>query len=199
MPLTRSTNMIRVMCLTVFFFASFLVVTAQTRGTADTASNDEKPTLQALLDEVRLLRLEVQRSNLQTYRTQLILGQLRIQQEHVDRVSRQLDLSRNELADAKQARVQLSERIKDAEEKMNSDPDEDTRAQARLVLKDLQVELQQKREQEQAKVERESQLAAQLQAEQSKLAVLSERMEALEREVLSTDQPEAGQPPKRKR
>lgn len=174
-------------CLAAFLFVSFGAVSAQDRKTLNSSTGEDQSMMRALLEEVRLLRQEMHRANLQLYQTQVILARLRIQQEHVDRLSRQLDVTRNELETLKQAVTQLTERLKDAEEKMNSDPDEDTRTQARLVVKDLQLELKLQREREQAKRESENQLTAQLQVEQSKLTELNERLDVLEREVLNSD------------
>ena len=179
-----------------FIFVVATVSTAQTRS-ATTAHVTEQATLQALLEEMRLLRREIHKANLQTYHTQLILQRMRIRQEHTDRLSRQLDAVRSELDDMRQARLQFSERIKEAEEKVNLETNEEDRAQGRRQLRELQLELKQQQEREQTRIERESQLVTEIQSEQSKLTELNNRLVVLESEMTNLT-PQAQKPLKRR-
>jgi hypothetical protein len=176
----------RIISLLLVIFASYSAALAQDQETKRPAPANDQVTLKALLDEVRLLRLTMQRVNKQTYLTQVTLGRIRIQQERVDRLTRQLETTRSELADSTHAREQLIERIKDLEERVRTDPDEEEKVRNERVLKDLQIEQRQQSEKEQARRERENQLTTQLQAEQVALDELNKRLDKLELEVESS-------------
>lgn len=177
----------RVIVLMLLTLISINPALTQNKESANAPSN-EQATLQALLTEVRLLRLAVQRANTQSYRTQVVLQRLRIQQEHVDRLAHDLEVVRNELGEMAQVREQFAERIRNAGDEINSEPNETVRTEGRRKIKDLEVELEQQKERELTKRQHENELAVQLQSEQTKLTELNNRLESLEREVIEENQ-----------
>jgi len=62
---------------------------AQTDKPGESAKGDGDQTLKQLLTEVRELRLAVQRATIGNTRFQMVIERVRVQQAHVDAVSRQ--------------------------------------------------------------------------------------------------------------
>src|SRR5690349_319238 len=74
-------------------------------------SNDAQ-TLQALLAEVRQLRLALQKSNLMVYRSQITIERIRAARGRVDLLTGKLEQLRNEIAEMDLQLPQAAERIK---------------------------------------------------------------------------------------
>ena len=64
---------------------------AQQATSNDLAASDEKELLRELINEVRQLRLALQRANLNSFRAQVAIERLKTQQLRVDNASRQLE------------------------------------------------------------------------------------------------------------
>lgn len=150
---------------------------------------DDAQPVQALLVEVRQLRLALQRSNLGTFRAQVILERLKLQTERVDNLRELVERSREEIANAKSNRPRMTDRLKDLEGQIEAEKDEARRAQFVAERTELKYALEQLSNQEQEQQDRESQLSAQLQVEQSKLDEINNKLDAMESE-LQAQQPE---------
>jgi chromosome segregation ATPase len=183
---------------TVLCFLLCSVASAQDRNTASRRPSSDDQVLQALLKEVRLMRISLERAtsaNLDSYRAQILVERLRIQQEHVDRLARQLDAVRNDLAEMATARRQLAERSKELEEIIRAGGDAEQTKQAENELRDLKYAMEQQREKEQTRHDQEGKWNAELQTEQAKLADLNSQLDRLERKLESTETPATGSRP----
>lgn len=183
---------LRVVHLTVLVSALCVCASAQEGAAGGAGGAGAEQTLREILSELRLLRGAIQRTNLQTYRAQVTLGRIRVQQERVDRLARQLDSTRTELIGLRHGRETLAERVRVMEARVKAEADDESRAQWENVLRDLQAELRLQAEKEQARGAAEAQLAAQLQAEQSALEALNNSLEQLERELEGGDAADPG-------
>jgi hypothetical protein len=67
-------------------------------------------TMQALLNEVRQLRMAIQRSNVDTYRAQVTIERLRLQQQRVERLNEKLEGVREKIADINSNQSRLKDR-----------------------------------------------------------------------------------------
>jgi chromosome segregation ATPase len=165
----------------LLLFACFCL--PATSAEAQSSKTTDDKTLQALLNEVRLLRETLQRINLNAYRSQMIVERIREQNERVTRLDRMLEGIRDEMANLPTQISQISERAKTVESQIQQESDLKQRAQ----LEDMQKELKSLRDQQREKLERlrerESRLTTELQAEQAKLSDLEGRLDALEREI----------------
>lgn len=85
------------------------VLRAQERK-IEPVKEDDKQVLKALLEEVRQLRLALQRSNAVSHRLQITVERLRLQQARVDSLTRSLDNVRVRVTDLKSARPQIESR-----------------------------------------------------------------------------------------
>ena len=84
---------------------------AQTNKPADSAQADQ--TLKQLLTEVRELRLAVQRATVSNTRFQMLIERMRVQQTHVDALSRQLESLHSQVAEFKATKPQIEQQIKE--------------------------------------------------------------------------------------
>src|SRR2546425_683989 len=101
-----------VLSLFMFCFVSPIKAQAQTKP----AESAQDQTLKQLLTEVRELRLAVQRATVSNTRFQMLIERMRVQQTHVDALSRQLESLHSQVAEFKATKPQIEQEIKDAED-----------------------------------------------------------------------------------
>src|ERR1700730_926888 len=106
---------------------------AQTNKSAESVQEDRDQTLQQLLTEVRELRLAVQRATVSNTRFQMLIERVRVQQAHVDALSRQLENIHSQVAEMKAAKPQIEQQIKDAEDLLDRTPDPNAHAEVGLA------------------------------------------------------------------
>ncbi|HXG66399.1 MAG TPA: hypothetical protein VNO70_14970 [Blastocatellia bacterium] len=168
----------------VRFFLLVIFVSASGLGAAaQSAKPPEDRTLQALLNEVRLLRETLQRLNLNAYRSQIIVERIRAQNDRVTRLTRALEDTREEIANLQANLQQLSERAKGLEAQIQQEADTNKRAQLEAMEKEFKFALEQGKQRLERLREREMRLTNELQEEQGKLHDLEARLEAMEREI----------------
>jgi chromosome segregation ATPase len=171
--------------LSVFFAISMLFLSAagNTRAQSNAQSNPQQSgqekMIQELLSEVRQLRIAIQRMSISTYQAQILAERLRLQQEQVNRLTKDLSSVKNELGDLKAVEVELKLKLAEAERQYDAG-----------LLTDAEIKAVKAREdgrklREQALTEREAQLSGELSTEQANLADLNRRMDALEHEMRS--------------
>lgn len=171
----------------VLFCAMCCLVTviwgAQSGGAAGGPQGSDGHTLRALLDEVRQLRLTLQRTSLNTTRAQLAFERMRLQRSRVDVLLREVESVRAQRESVREALAQAANRFKELEEQTGHASDAALRARfERQLGLSKQVLNAHTRREEQLR-EREEQLTAQLQAEQAKLGELEDQLGNLEREL----------------
>jgi hypothetical protein len=168
----------------LFYLAVLSALTAQTvfgqsAGTSAPRSNQDRM-MQELLNEVRQLRVAVQRMTLNAHRGQVLVERLRVQQQQVSRLTQQLNDTRMEMADAKAALAARKQSLEEAGKKKEAGVldvasyDEAVFATEELIRR------------EQVLAEREIQLSNELNTEQAGLVDLNRRLDALEREMIVT-------------
>ena len=149
---------------------------------------DNGQPMQALVNEVRQLRLAIERSNLSAYQAQVTLERIRWQQPRVDRLNEKLEKVRAEIAELRSRQASASEDLKYIENELGKETDQRKRReleQALQMTKRLPEELAQSEQQE-------AQLLAQLQPEQAKLNEFNERLDAWQKELEVVDKPQPG-------
>ena len=103
------------LCFGILWLLHPSVLRAQSGSRAAEPAPGDQQVLQALLSEVRQLRLTLQRASLSVFRAQITVERLRIQQERVDRLSRQLEENQNEITGSALSQSQLIDRSKELE------------------------------------------------------------------------------------
>ncbi len=173
--------------LTALVFTSFGGPQTATDNSANGAQGDHGQAMQALVNEVRQLRLAIQRSNLSAHQSQVVIERMRSQQQTVDRVADRLRWAREEASRFRMYMPMQQTEIQNRLKMIEADLSETLDAKARRV-KEGELEISKQRlgmmGQEETRLrENESQLAAQLQIEQAKLAELNDQLDALQREM----------------
>lgn len=158
------------------------VLRGQERKT-EPAKEDHKQVLKALLEEVRQLRLALQRSNALSHRLQITVERLRLLQARVDLLTRSLENVRVRVTDLKSARPQIEEQIKYAEELLVRATEQNRRDEIEQHVKEMKARSASWTREEEQLREREMALNLELQNEQNKLNELNGELENLIRRL----------------
>lgn len=156
---------------------------AQTNKPGESAKGDNEQTLQQLLREVRELRLTVQKATVSNTRFQMLIERLRVQQAHVDALSRQLENLHSQVADLKAAKPQIEQQIKDAEDMLDRTPDPNAHAELESRIKGGRANLVRLTQEDERLRNRETALDTELQAAQAKLNELNAQLDSLMSEL----------------
>src|SRR5215475_6308882 len=183
-------NMLRIKAISIIclLFLTILVFTSfggpqTTNNSAKDAQGDNEQSMQALVNEVRQLRLAIQRSNLSAYHSQVVIERMRSQQQTVDRLAERLRWARDEASRSKMyqpiQQAEIENRVKEIEANLSESVDAKTRRAREAELEITKQRLGMMSQEETRMRENESQTAAQLQIEQAKLAELNDQLDAL--------------------
>lgn len=146
------------------------------------AAQTPDKTLDALLSEVRELRLAIERSTLLGTRTQLLLSQLQLQDAAVARASQQYNEAHAMGLNQSAHMAKEAENIKAMESALNS-PEfaaQEKHASIERTIAERKAELEQDTLLEQQRAARESELANQLRAAQNAVADTRARIAQME-------------------
>jgi chromosome segregation ATPase len=172
------------------FFAVGLLSALPLALQAQTQSSDA--TIQALLAEVRQLRLALQQSAVVAPKIQVTLQRIQLQQDQVSRLSRQLEEVRGQIAHFSSEAANLSAEIKVVESRLLQEQDPTRRNALEAQLKDhtmrYERDVAQQKLQEAQHQQLETELTGRLHTEQGKLDELNGKLDALER-TLEPPQP----------
>jgi len=152
----------------------------------DAKPSDSKDTLQQLLAEVRMLRqaLEaVQRINVDTYRSQLLVDRVRASREEIRRLTTSLNDAREMLRRTQYTIPSFTEQVKMQETQLQLEVDPAKRAPLEFELKRTKDALENYKSQIDPLKEREQQVQADLNREKAQLEELEGRLEMLERSI----------------
>ena len=174
----KTISVVCLLILTTLVFASFGRSQTTTNRPTKAEQGENEQTMRALLNEVRQLRLAIQRSNLSAYRAQVIIERMRSQQQSVDRLADRLRGTRDRIAHVKMGQTELQDELK----KMEDRP-EGGESGMRERQDSYKTRLGYLAQEETRLREDESQLAAQLQIEQARLAEINDQLDALQREL----------------
>ncbi len=139
-----------------------------------------------LVAEVRQLRRDLQIINASALKAQILLSRLQAQEATVARVSQHLDDARSKLAETQEHRRQLVAIMKRNEELVdNTEISPASRKESQEVISRIKPQLEGLAAEEQDRQKREIESEEQLRTEQAKLGGLEDRLERLERDLLS--------------
>ncbi len=166
---------------TFLFAFGFLFLSAPGFGQS-TAS--ESQGMQALVAEVRQLRKDLQVTNGNALRVQVLLFRLQAQEAAVARVLQHLNEARDRLAGVQRHKQDVASALKRLEDSVdNTDISPADRKQVQSEISRLKVELETVSVEEQQKQTVEMEAEEQLRTEQAKLNGLEDRMDRLEKEL----------------
>jgi hypothetical protein len=153
---------------------------AQSAAPNPSNKSSQDPVVQELLSEVRQLRIALQRMSVNGYRVQVIVERLRLQQEMVNHLTRELNGVRNEISEMKGLQSVMKQQAEEADKQ--KDQGQFSEAQAASV----KVMMGDFKRREQSLTEREAKLSTELEIERLNLESLNKRLDALEREMVGT-------------
>lgn len=166
---------------TLLFVLCFLFLSAS--GLGQSAATESQG-MQALVAEVRQLRKDLQATNANALRVQVLLYRLQAQQAAVARASDRLSNARSRLAGMQQHRTEVAATLKRFEELLENTEttsEDRKRFQGETSARKQELEALATVEQQQQSAEMEAE--EQLRTEQAKLNELEERADRLEKEL----------------
>src|SRR5258707_4230691 len=164
-------------------FATSTRTQAQTNKPAESVPGDRDQTLKQLLTEVRELRMTVQRATVSSTRFQMLIERVRVQQAHVDALSRQLENIHSQVAEMKAEKPQIEQQIKDAEDLLDRTPDPNAHADLESRIKGGKANLARLAQEDERLRNRETAVDTEMQAAQAKLNELNSQLDALMSEL----------------
>jgi hypothetical protein len=169
--------------LSYLFWLSALNVAAMAQtNSANPVQTPETPLTREIVTELQRLRQAVERSTVNQYRVTIAIERLRVQQESLGRLSRDLENARRAATDLQTNRAMMTERAKELEQAVNTATDAQHRKALEEEQKQFKLQLGRIEQLEQTERTRETELRTRLDVEQGKLNDLNERLDALERE-----------------
>src|SRR5437867_7109373 len=103
--------------------ALILLVAQDSRAQSGTAPSGGGPkqdqVIQELLGEVRQLRIALQHISVNAYRGQVMVERLRLQQEQVNRLTQELNSTRNEISEMRSTQVTAKTKLDEAEKQQD--------------------------------------------------------------------------------
>lgn len=163
--------------MAAFVCFSSLTVSAQSSSSSGSARSDSDQTLREILNEVRQLRADLQRLNVNAHRTQALLDRMKVQQEQLVRLTREIGNVRDELSGVRGRQV----RVKDALEMLEKKRDVGLVREEEVKV--VGAELEELKQREQFLTEREPVLVTELDSTRATLAQLNARLDELEQEI----------------
>jgi hypothetical protein len=160
-------------------------------ASAQTA-NPDAPTIQALLIEVRQLRLALEKSALLGPRMQIAMQRVQLQEQKIARLSEQLDEVKKEAGRDASHRAQVAAQLGATEQQLSGQTD----AARRRILEDQAARLRTEASDtmaQQLSSAREGEIATALQNERAVLNELNGKLNSME-QALDAQQPLAKQP-----
>lgn len=152
----------------------------QERQNAAAATAQDKAILEALLAEVRQLRLALERSVVIVPRIQVALQRMQMQQNRVDQMSQRLQDFRSRLGILASTDARFAAELKQAEARLNQEQDPARRRTLEDHMQAVKQQLEHQSSQRQQQQAQEIELSGQLQVEQAKLDDLARQLTVLE-------------------
>jgi chromosome segregation ATPase len=152
---------------------------AQSSATSSINKSNQEQIVQEILNEVRQLRIEAQRLKASDYQTHVLIEQLRLQQEQVARLTREIGEVREKIGETKTRQAKMNGMFEETEKQVEAG------IIPQSELKRISGEIEELKQREQRLTEQESQLSAELDAERVKLITLNRRLDELGQETTS--------------
>ena len=134
-------KILRTFGVMTFAFLAPAMLPAQTSRPAASPAGGESAAMQALVAEVRELRLSLERYSLLSMRFQAALQANQLHADRVKELSQQLNSVTTELSKTAKARLEMSESVKRLEQNLNSS-DDARRNEAERFLGQFKIEME---------------------------------------------------------
>lgn len=178
--------MMKKLCLTILVGAICFVtppfIMAQSPKPSEPTRDENTQILKALLEETRLLRLELQRSNSFAQRLVVTLERIRIEQSHLDSMTTSLGTVERQLAEMIATRSRTEREVKESEDKL-SEASGDTKSILEGQIKGMKSQLDALATQEDQARQRQAALSGEIETTKNNLADLNKRVDMMMREL----------------
>ena len=145
------------------------------------AQDGQQSTLQALLNEVKLLRAALERSNQLGPRIQIALARMQFQEERVRSATRRMESAHDEVSNAQRRRAELAETLRVLENQATQAVEPNARKEVEAQTAAIKAEFASVSSQEEQHRAREGESIAALQSEQAKWNEVNDQLVSLER------------------
>jgi chromosome segregation ATPase len=146
-------------------------------------SSTDSQTLQALLAEVRQLRQELRTTTVAAQRVQILIYRLQIQEGAAARAQRRVDEARSALSQTQAEVKMMATEIKQTEDKISNAQNPVERKRQEDLLARFKAGLESQENSAQQLQAKESEAEQELRAEQSKLNVLQDQLDRLDKSL----------------
>ena len=173
-----------------FLFAAFLLVLPV--AALCQSSTTDSQTLQALLAEMRQLRVELRTASVAAQRAQILIYRVQAQQTAVTRLTQRLDNDRNRLTQNLGEQKRLNTIVKRLEDLRDSQTQAERKEkQTDEQLAQMKIRLEQLSSEEQELQPQKIDLDEQLRVEQTKLAQLQDELDRIDKALEQISRPPA--------
>ena len=152
------------------------------------SGSTDSQTLQALLAEMRQLRLEVRTATIAAQRAQILIYRVQAQQAVVTRLSQRVDNNGSRLTQNQNEQKMFAGQIKRLED-LRDNQNESERKQTDEQLTQMKARIEQLGTEEQEMLPRKIQLEEELRMEQTKLAQLHDELDRIDKALEQTASP----------
>ncbi|MCU1234886.1 MAG: hypothetical protein JWP63_2853 [Candidatus Solibacter sp.] len=149
-------------------------------ATAAFAQADPQP-LQALLNEVHQLRVDIQTTAITMQRVQIVLYRLQSQTTLVTRAASQFDNARSQLSFTQSQKKNMSAQIQQMEDSLRNTVDQNERKHIEQTLPQLKLQVDRFANEEQRLQSIQIEAETQHRAEQAKLSDLQDQLDRLDK------------------
>jgi hypothetical protein len=178
-------------CLTMLVVLTPGPAFAQTTNKPEPARADSDQLVQAMLIEFRLLRAELRRMSVNAHRSQVVLQRIRLAQEQVVQLRRDLSDIHDKLDEIRPQQPKMRRYIEIKTKHRDAGLTDDS------FVKDLREAAEELDNRERALAHKESLLTAELSTEEANLAALNNRLDEIERDMVQPVPGDDGAPAKR--
>ena len=173
----KSKNIFALFCAIGLYLFTPQQSYAQSGATSALNKSNQEQIVQEILSEVRQLRVEVQRLKASAYQTQVVIERVRLQQDQVARLTREIGEVREKIGETKTRQVKMNGALEETEKQVEAG------VAPQSELKKISGEIEELKRREERLTEQESQLSAELDAERVKLITLNRRLDELGQEA----------------
>lgn len=169
---------------------SFLILTSCLLTPVLKAQQADASAIQTLIQEVRQLRIAIERSSTLVPRLQITLARFQTQQDRVERLEQELRTLRTQMATDSSSKEHMTATMARMDEQVRVTQDPVLRKQLEDASGSMRRELESQAQREQQWRVQEVDLSSQLKAEQAKLADLSSQLDRLDRKMQDSQNPQ---------
>ena len=156
------------------------------------SSTTDSQTLQALLAEMRQLRIELRTSSVAAQRAQILIYRVQAQQSAVARLTQRVDNDRSRLTQNQGEQKRLNSMVKHLEDLRDSQTEAERKGkQTDEQLAQMKIRLEQLGSEEQDLQPQKIDLEEQLRVEQTKLAQLQDELDRIDKALEQISRPPA--------